>query len=203
VVDGQVLPTPFLDITDPVQEVSERGLLGLAFPPDYATGGRFYVDYTDRSGNGNVNVVEFARSQKDAGRADPDTARQILSIVKPWENHNAGMLQFGPDGYLYIAVGDGDSGVINPPGAFAQTLDDLLGDILRIDPLRPTATDPYSIPSTNPFVGQTGVRGEVWDYGFRNPWRFWIDPVTGDLYVGDAGEGGARRSTTSKATEGG
>jgi glucose/arabinose dehydrogenase len=189
IVDGDVLPTPFLDLTDRVLEVSERGLLGLAFPPDYASSGRFYVDYTDRSGNGNLNVVEFARSASDEDRADPETARQILQIEKPWENHNAGMLQFGPDGYLYVAVGDGDSGVIHPPGAFAQTLDDLLGDILRIDPLRPTETDPYSIPDTNPFVGKPGARGEVWDYGFRNPWRFWIDSVTGDLYVGDAGEG--------------
>ena len=189
IVDGNVLPTPFLDITDRVQEVSERGLLGLAFPPDYATSGRFYVDYTDRSGNGNLNVVEFTRSAVNEDQADIATARQVLLIEKPWENHNAGMLQFGPDGYLYVAVGDGDSGVINPPGAFAQTLDDLLGDILRIDPLRPTATDPYSIPGTNPFAGKGGARGEVWDYGLRNPWRFWIDPVTGDLYVGDAGEG--------------
>jgi glucose/arabinose dehydrogenase len=189
VVDGQVLPTPFLDITDRVQEVSERGLLGLAFPPDYATSGRFFVDYTDGSGNGNLNVVEFVRLTKNPDRADLDTAHPILSIVKPWENHNAGMLQFGPDGYLYVAVGDGDSGVINPPGAFAQTLDDLLGDVLRIDPLRPTATDPYSIPETNPLVGKAAARAEVWDYGLRNPWRFWIDPVTGDLYVGDAGEG--------------
>src|SRR5262245_12773057 len=189
VVDGRVLPTPFLDLTDRVLEVSERGFLGLAFAPDYATSGRFYVDYTDRSGNGNLNVVEYRRAMDDPDAADPVSARPIVSIVKPWENHNAGMLQFGPDGYVYVAVGDGDSGVLNPPGAFAQTLDDLLGDILRIDPLHPTATEPYSIPETNPFAGKTGVRGEVWDYGLRNPWRFWIDPVTGDLYVGDAGEG--------------
>jgi glucose/arabinose dehydrogenase len=189
VVDGRVLPTPFLDLTDRVLEVSERGFLGLAFAPDYATSGRFFVDYTDRAGNGNLNVVEYRRSAENPDTADPESARQILSIVKPWENHNAGMLQFGPDGDLYIAVGDGDSGVLHPPGAFAQTLDDLLADILRIDPLHPTATDPYSIPDTNPFVARAGARGEVWDYGLRNPWRFWIDPVTGDLYIGDAGEG--------------
>jgi glucose/arabinose dehydrogenase len=188
-VNGRVLPAPFLDLTDRVLEVSERGLLGLAFAPDYATSGRFYVDYTDRSGNGNLNVVEYRRSAVNPDAADPESARPILSIVKPWENHNAGMLQFGPDGYLYVAVGDGDSGVLHPPGAFAQTLDDLLGNILRIDPLHPTATEPYSIPDTNPFAGKTGARGEVWDYGLRNPWRFSIDPITGDLYVGDAGEG--------------
>ncbi len=140
VVDGQLQPTPFLDVTDHVLEVSERGFLGIAFAPDYATSGRVYVDYTDRTGNGNVNVVEFRRTERYPDRLDPYSARQILEIDKPYENHNAGMLQFGPDGYLYVAVGDGDSGVINPPGAFAQTLDDLLGNILRIDPLHPTGS---------------------------------------------------------------
>ncbi len=191
VVDGRTLPTPFLDLTDRVLQVNERGFLGLAFAPDYATSGRLYVDFTDRTGNGNLNVVEYRRSADSADQADVATARQILAIEKPWENHNAGMLQFGPDGYLYVAVGDGDSGVLHPPGTFAQTLDDLLGNILRIDPLHPTEDSPYSIPDTNPFVGRSDARGEIWDYGFRNPWRFWIDPVTGDLYVGDAGEGDA------------
>lgn len=189
VVDGQVQPTPFLDVTDHVLEVSERGFLGIAFAPDYATSGRVYVDYTDRTGNGNLNVVEFRRSEQFPDRVDPYSARQILEIDKPWENHNAGMLQFGPDGYLYVAVGDGDSGVINPPGVFAQTLDDLLGDILRIDPLHPSGQLPYSIPESNPFAGRSGARAEVWDYGLRNPWRFWIDPFTRDLYIADAGEG--------------
>jgi len=189
VVDGQVRPAPFLDVTDRVLEVSERGFLGLAFAPDYATSGRFYADFTDRTGNGNLNVVEYRRSAADPDQADPYSARQILEIEKPWENHNAGMIQFGPDGYLYVAVGDGDSGVLHPPGTFAQTLDDLIGNILRIDPLHPTGSAPYSIPDSNPFAGRAGARGEIWDYGFRNPWRFSIDPVTGDLYVGDAGEG--------------
>jgi glucose/arabinose dehydrogenase len=148
-----------------------------------------YVDYTDRTGNGNVNLVELRRSAASPDQVDPYSARQILEIVKPWENHNAGMLQFGPDGYLYVAVGDGDSGVLDSPGAFAQTLGDLLGNILRIDPLHPSGQLPYSIPASNPFVGRAGARSEVWDYGLRNPWRFTIDPVTGDLYVGDAGEG--------------
>jgi glucose/arabinose dehydrogenase len=181
----------FLDLSSHVELVSERGLLGLAFAPDYATSGRFYVDYTDVFGNGDVNVVEYRRSADNPDIADPSTARQVLHIVKPYENHNAGMLQFGPDGDLYVAVGDGDSGVLHAPGAFAQTLDDLLGNILRIDPHPPTEgpAAPYTVPSSNPFVDRAGARGEVWDYGLRNPWRFWIDPATGDLYVGDAGEG--------------
>ena len=189
-VDERLLPVPFLDLTDRVKEVSERGLLSLAFAPDYARSGRFYVDYTDVTGNGNVNVVEYRRSADDPDVADPTSARPVLRIVKPYENHNAGMLQFGPDGDLYVAVGDGDSGVSDRPGAFAQTLDDLLGNILRIDPRpAPDGTAPYTIPDTNPFVGRQDELGEIWDYGLRNPWRFWIDPLTGDLYLGDAGEG--------------
>jgi len=187
---GQPGQTLFLDLTEQVQEVNERGLLSMAFAPDYAKSGRFYVDYTDRVGNGNIHVVEYRRSATDPDEADPTTAREILTITKPYENHNAGMLQFGPDGYLYISVGDGDSGVLHKPGAFAQTLDDLLGNILRIDPLHPGGGLAYSIPDTNPFVGTAGDRGEIWDYGLRNPWRFWIDPVTGDMYIGDAGLGG-------------
>jgi glucose/arabinose dehydrogenase len=188
--DDVLQTTPFLDLSNDVVEVSERGMLSMAFPPDYASSGRFYVYYTDSTGSGNVNVVEYRRSADDPDIGDPATARIVLHVVKPYENHNAGMMQFGPDGKLYIAIGDGDSGVLHPPGAFAQTLDDLLGNILRIEP-RPAddQSTPYQIPDTNPFVGKDDDRGEVWDYGLRNPWRFWIDRVTGDLYLGDAGEG--------------
>jgi glucose/arabinose dehydrogenase len=202
VIPGQP-PLPFLDITDQVKEVSERGLLSMAFAPDYARSGRFYVYYTDQVGNGNVHVVEYRRSADDPDAADPASARPILSIQKPYENHNAGMLQFGPDGYLYVSVGDGDSGVLHDPGAFAQTLDDLLGDILRIDPLHPPEGQPYSIPDSNPFVGKANVRGEVWDYGLRNPWRFWIDPVTGDMYIGDPGLGGPEELDYVEGNQGG
>jgi glucose/arabinose dehydrogenase len=112
------------------------------------------------------------------------------------------MLQFGPDGYLYIAVGDGDSGVLNPPGAFAQTLDDLLGNILRIDP-RQSGDEPYSVPDANPFVGVEGARPEVWAYGLRNPWRFWVDPNAGDLYVGDVGADAREEIDYASARAGG
>ena len=131
---GTVEPTPFLDISDEVQSANETGLLGLAFAPDYAESGLFYVFFNRHEANGNLYLEEFHVSKNDPDVADPYSARVVLEIVKPWENHNGGMLQFGPDGYLYVAVGDGDSGVLNPPGAFAQTLDDLLGNILRIDP---------------------------------------------------------------------
>ena len=186
--DGVLQAAPFLDISDQVQEANETGLLGLAFAPDYATSGLFYVYFNRHEGNGNVYLEEFHRSSTNPDEADPYSARIVLEIVKPWENHNGGMLQFGPDGYLYIAVGDGDSGVLNPPGAFAQTLDDLLGNILRIDP-RESGDQPYTVPDSNPFVSVEGARPEIWSYGFRNPWRFWVDPVTGDLYIGDVGEG--------------
>jgi glucose/arabinose dehydrogenase len=203
-VDDVAAPRPFLDLTDRVVEVSERGLLSMAFAPDYARSGRFYVDYTDSTGNGNVNVAEYRRSADDPDVADPMTARSVLHIVKPYENHNAGMMQFGPDGNLYVAVGDGDSGVTHAPGAFAQTLDDLLGNILRIAPRPPgDQSAPYQIPDTNPFVGREGTRGEVWDYGLRNPWRFWIDPLTGDLYLGDAGEGDIEEIDYVQGNEGG
>jgi glucose/arabinose dehydrogenase len=185
---GTAEPTPFLDISDEVQNANETGLLGLAFAPDYAESGLFYVFFNRHEANGNLYLEEFHVSKNDPDVADPYSARVVLEIVKPWENHNGGMLQFGPDGYLYVAVGDGDSGVLNPPGAFAQTLDDLLGNILRIDP-RATDDEPYTVPDSNPFVGVAGDRPEIWAYGLRNPWRFWVDSKTGDLYLGDVGEG--------------
>jgi glucose/arabinose dehydrogenase len=183
-VNGQ--PETFLDISGRVKEVSEPGLLGLAFAPDYATTGHFYVDYNTHQGNGDLAIVEYT----DNGRrpVDPDSGRTVLSIVKPYENHNGGMLEFGKDGDLYISVGDGDSGVTVPPGFYSQKLDSLLGKILRIDP-HPSGGLPYTIPPDNPFVHTPGARPEIWAYGFRNPWRFDIDPASGDMLIGDVGEG--------------
>jgi len=128
--------------------------------------------------------VEFRRDPFDPDRADPSYERVVLTIPKPYENHNGGMLQFGPEGDLYASVGDGDPGVLNKAGAFAQQLDGLLGRIIRIDPRR---GDPYSVPTDNPFVNVANARPEVWAYGLRNPWRFWIDPATDLLYVPDVG----------------
>jgi glucose/arabinose dehydrogenase len=185
--DGVVLPRPYLDLREKVKLSSEPGLLSIAFAPDYATSGRLYAFYNSTAGNGDIHISEFRRHATDPDLADVYTERILLVVPKPWENHNGGMLQFGPDGYLYASIGDGDSGVLNPPGFFAQSRDDLLGNILRIDPRR----EPYAIPQDNPYVGVDGVRPEIWAYGLRNPWRFWIDDETGAMFVADAGN--ARR----------
>ncbi len=188
-VDGVEQTAPFLDLRDQVRLVSETGLLGLAFAPDYATSHKLYVDYNGHDGNGDLHIVEYRTYSENPALVDPGSAREVLHIVKPWENHNGGMLQFGPDGHLYISVGDGDSGVLNPPGAFAQSRDDLLGNILRIDPEPGPDGAGYTVPAENPFVGESGVRPEIWAFGLRNPWRFWIDPPTGTMVIGDVGLG--------------
>jgi glucose/arabinose dehydrogenase len=184
--DGVVLPTPFLDIRDKVKAVNEPGFQSIAFAPDYATSGLVYVFYNMRRGNGDLRLVEYRVQPKNPDVLNVESERVVLEITKPWENHNGGMMQFGPDGMLYISVGDGDSGVLNPPGAFAQTRDDLLGNILRIDPRSKT---PYAVPDDNPFVNEVGVKPEIWAYGLRNPWRFWIDAETNTMLIGDVGLG--------------
>ena len=182
--DGETLPRPFVDLTPEVKFAAESGLLSIAFAPDYATSGLFYAFYNSTAGNGDTRIVELRRHPTDPDLAEPFGERVLVTVEKPWENHNGGMLQFGPDGFLYASVGDGDSGVFNPPGFYAQRRDELLGDILRIDP---RSGDPYAIPADNPFVGVDGVRPEIWAYGLRNPWRFWIDHETGATFVADAG----------------
>lgn len=183
--DGEVSPTPFLDIRDRVIDQGESGLLSVAFAPDYAQSGLLYAIYNARAGPyGDLRIGEFRRDPFDPDRADPSYERVLLTIPKPYENHNGGMLQFDTDGDLYASVGDGDPGVLNKAGAFAQRLDALLGRILRIDPRR---GDPFAVPEDNPFVDVADARPEVWAYGLRNPWRFWIDPDTNVLYVPDVG----------------
>jgi glucose/arabinose dehydrogenase len=181
---GETLPRPFVDLTSQVKFAAESGLLSIAFAPDYATSGLFYAFYNSTAGNGDTRIVELRQHPTDPDLAEPFGERVLLTIEKPWENHNGGMLQFGPDDLLYASVGDGDSGVLHPPGFYAQRRDELLGDILRIDP---RAGDPYAIPADNPFVGIEEVRPEIWAYGLRNPWRFWIDHETGAMFVADAG----------------
>ncbi|MDQ3282992.1 MAG: PQQ-dependent sugar dehydrogenase [Acidobacteriota bacterium] len=175
-------PEPFLDIRTLVStNASERGLLGLAFHPGYAENGLFFVDYTDQSGD--TVVARYTRSATDPNRADASSARTILHIGQPFANHNGGQLQFGPDGYLYIGMGDGGSG--GDPGNRAQDPADLLGKILRID----VNAEPYAIPPTNPFAGRSSARGEIWATGLRNPWRFSFDRSYGDLWIADVGQG--------------
>jgi glucose/arabinose dehydrogenase len=175
--DGAVDPTAVLDLSGAVSTGSEQGLLGLAFSPD---GTHFYVNYTDTSGD--TRIVEYAFA---GGRADPSSARELLNVDQPYANHNGGHLAFGPDGNLWIGLGDGGSG--NDPENRAQNLGVLLGKLLRIDPT-PSAGRPYTIPPDNPFVGTGGARGEIWAFGLRNPWRFSFDRETGDLWIGDVGQ---------------
>ena len=182
--DGRLVRAPFLDIAGRISAGGERGLLGLAFAPTFATDGRFFVDYTDRDGN--TVVSEFRAPDPAADRADPGSERVLLRIDQPFANHNGGALVTGPDGLLWIATGDGGSG--GDPLGNGQSLDTLLGKLLRIDP-RPVAGAPYGIPSDNPFVGRAGARAEIWAYGLRNPWRFSFDRASGDLWIGDVGQG--------------
>lgn len=178
---GRLLPDPFLDLSQKVSCCGERGLLGLAFHPQYAKTGYFFVNYTNQDGN---TVIARYQASADSGRADASSATIFLTIQQPYANHNGGMIAFGPDGYLYIGMGDGGSG--GDPHNNAQNKNTLLGKILRIDV---DSGSPYGIPQDNPFVGKSGVRPEIWAYGLRNPWRFSFDRKTGDLWIGDVGQG--------------
>jgi len=173
--NGQLLETPLLDITDRVNDSgNEMGLLGLAFHPDYEQNGYFYVNYTG-SGGGDTFISRF---QASGNSADPNSEMILLRIDQPFPNHNGGAVAFGPDGYLYLGLGDG--GAAGDPLKNGQDTSSLLGKILRIDV---NNGDPYTIPPDNPF----GT--EVWAYGLRNPWRISFDSATGDLWIGDVGQG--------------
>jgi glucose/arabinose dehydrogenase len=180
---GRILPEPFLDVSGEISLSYEQGLLSMAFAPDYGASGRFYVDYTDSAGHD--RVVEYRRSADDPLRADPGSARSILDIEDPYPNHNGGLVLFGPDGQLYVGLGDGGSG--GDPERRGQDLSTLLGKILRVDPLDPQGGKPYGIPD-NPFVDRPGALPEIFAYGLRNPWRFSFDAKTGALSIGDVGQ---------------
>ena len=176
----------FLDIRDRVNDSgNEEGLLGLAFDPDYANRGHFYVYYSATNPRRSV-ISRFSVSRDDPNRADLASEYVVLEVGQPYPNHNGGNILFGPDGLLYIGLGDGGSA--GDPQGNGQDPGTLLGSILRIDPGAPEDGRNYSIPSDNPFVGVQGFRGEVWAYGFRNPWRFTFDREAGSLWAGDVGQ---------------
>ncbi len=184
--NGLALGPAFLDLSTVVDDSeNEQGLLGLAFHPDYQNNGYFYVNYTYDPGAApdRTQVARYQVSAGDPNQADPGSATAILDFQQNGSNHNGGDLHFGPDGFLYIATGDG--GGSNDPDDFAQHLDTLLGKMLRIDV---DDASPYGIPPDNPFVSDASARGEIWAYGLRNPWRFSFDRLTGDLYIGDVGQ---------------
>lgn len=196
VQDGQLLPTPFLDISARVVSGGERGLLGVAFHPGYAANGYFYVNYTyTASGNAlRTRVSRFSVSAGSANVADANSETILLEFAQPYANHNGGSLHFGPDGYLYIAAGDGGSAY--DPENNGQNKGVLLGKILRIDVNSTTGADcgiapgrNYGIPNGNPFAdGAGGACDEIWAYGLRNPWRISFDRGTGDLWIADVGQ---------------
>lgn len=174
--NDQLLDAPFLDITDRVgSSGNEQGLLGLAFHPRYSENARFFVNYTDLNGD---TVIARFQSTGDPNVADPNSEVQLLNVDQPFANHNGGGLAFGPDGYLYAGLGDGGSQ--GDPNENAENTGVLLGKILRLDV---DSAEPYAVPADNPFGN------EVWAYGLRNPWRLSFDRVTGDLYIGDVGQG--------------
>lgn len=183
---GNRLPNPFLNIDPRVRSNgNEQGLLGLAFPPDYAQSGEFYVYYT-RETDGATRVSRFSLLNGNPNEADPNSEEILLAQSQPFNNHNGGCIKFGPDGYLYIGLGDGGSG--GDPQNHGQTPKSLLGKILRIDVNGAAPGLAYAIPPDNPFVADTAFRPEIWSWGWRNPWRFSFDRLTGDMWIGDVGQ---------------
>ncbi len=182
---GGGTPTVFLDITSRVLSGGERGLLGLAFHPQFETNRRFFVNYTRRNDGATV-IAEYRASASNPDVADTSET-VLLTIAQPFANHNGGMIQFGPDGLLYIGMGDGGSA--NDPGNRAQNINELLGKVLRIDVNSSGGGLPYGVPSSNPFSGPTAGRDEIYAIGLRNPFRFSFDRGTGQLLLGDVGQG--------------
>ena len=184
-LNGTVNPTPFLDIQSIVNAGGERGLLGLAFHPEYQTNGRFFVHYSNSSGD--TQISEFSVSTSNPGIANPNSEVMLLTVSQPFSNHNGGTIAFGPqDGYLYIGLGDGGGGGDTDNNAQNPTL--LIGKLLRIDIDAQSGGNNYSIPSDNPFIGDPNTRDEIWATGLRNPFRFTMDPETNSIWIGDVGQ---------------
>jgi glucose/arabinose dehydrogenase len=178
---GNIYPIPFLNIDDRVKSEGEQGLLGLAFHPDFSENGFFYVNYTGAADS--THISRFSVDPLTPNQADPESEMKLMTIYQPYQNHNGGELVFGPDGYLYIGLGDGGAG--GDPGNRAQNPMEFLGKMLRIDV---NGGLPYSIPESNPYYGRQDTLGEIWAMGLRNPWRFSFDRVTGDLWIADVGQ---------------
>ena len=183
--DATINSEPFLNITSLISSGGERGLLGLAFHPDYSNNGYFFVYYTNTTGD--TQVARYTVDASDSNIADPNTAVLIIDADQPYSNHNGGCIQFGADGFLYVGLGDGGSG--GDPGNRSQNLQTLLGKILRIDIDNTNGTNNYDIPSDNPFVEDSNSLDEIWAYGVRNPWRFSFDSESDELWIADVGQG--------------
>ena len=195
VQNGQLLPTPFIDLSSKLRYGGEQGFLSVAFHPQYSSNGFFFVNYTDTNGD---TRVERYHVSSDPNRADAASAKQILFVRQPYSNHNGGHILFGPDGMLYIAMGDGGSG--GDPQGNGQNKASLLGKLLRIDV---NSGDPYGIPSGNPFANTTGARPEIWAYGVRNPWRLAFDRTDNSFYVADVGQNAVEEINVVPAGTGG
>ncbi len=180
----RLVEEPFLDVRERVSSGGEKGLLSIAFHPDYQTNGLFYLNYTSSAGGLHTVVAEYRGKNKR--RADSTSERVLLEIAQPFGNHNGGQLAFGPDGYLYIGMGDG--GWANDPLGHGQNTTTLLGALLRIDVNHASEGHHYAVPKDNPYAQSRDVRSEIWAYGLRNPWRFSFDRVTGDVYLADVGQ---------------
>lgn len=179
--DGTVNSTPFLNISSILSTGSERGLLGLAFHPDYSNNGFFFVNYTNTSGN--TVIARYSVSESNPNQANASSGTILLTIPQPFSNHNGGCIKFGPDGYLWIGMGDGGSG--GDPQNNSQNKNTLLGKMLRIDVDNGT---PYAIPEDNPFANSAEGLSEIWAYGLRNPWKFTFDSLTNELWIADVGQ---------------
>jgi glucose/arabinose dehydrogenase len=199
IAGGSVRGTPFLDLSGQISCCGERGLLGLAFHPDFPADPRVFVDYTDPSGA--TVVSSFTVDPGTPNQADPGSEVVILTVPQPYANHNGGTILFGPDGYLYISLGDGGSG--GDPLNNGQSLGTLLGKILRTDIDHSSGGAGYAIPASNPFTGTAGAKGEIWLYGLRNPFRFSFDRATGDLWIGDVGQNAWEEVDVARAGVGG
>jgi len=194
--NDRILDRPFLDISDRLRFGGERGLLGLAFHPNYSRNGYFFVNYSEKV-NGATRIERY-RVSEDSNRADPASAQLVLRVEQPYSNHNGGHILFGPDGMLYVAMGDGGAG--GDPKGHGQNRATLHGALLRIDIDSDT---PYAIPTDNPFIGDVGGRDEIWAWGLRNPWRISFDGVAGLLYVADVGQDDWEEVTIVSAAVGG